>query len=93
MLEFIKEKNGEKNCPARRNRKREDSDDFRKEIALLQTPRRSSKERQSQAFPDSIPLSGEKGFLFSLTMVIREFSPPVREGVVSSGLGRADTIG
>jgi len=40
MLELIKGKNGEKNCPARKNRKREDSDDFRKEIAPLQTPRR-----------------------------------------------------
>jgi hypothetical protein len=47
MRELIKAKNGEKNCPARKNRKREDNDDFRKEIASLQTPRRSSKKRQS----------------------------------------------
>ena len=31
MLELIKAKNGEKNCPARKNRKGEDSDDFIKE--------------------------------------------------------------
>jgi hypothetical protein len=35
MLELIKAKNGGKNCPARKNRKREDSDDFIKEIAPL----------------------------------------------------------
>jgi hypothetical protein len=57
MLELIKGKNGEKNCPARKNRKREDSDDFRKEIAPLQTPRRSSKKRQSQPILNLIPLS------------------------------------
>jgi hypothetical protein len=79
VLEFIKARNGEKNCPARRNRKREDSDDLRKEIALLQTSRRSSKERQSQPFPDLIPLSRENDFRFSLTMMIREFLAPVRE--------------
>jgi hypothetical protein len=53
VLELIKGKNGEKNCPARKNRKREDSDDFRKEIAPLQTPRRSSKKRQSQPILNS----------------------------------------
>lgn len=40
MLELIKSKNGEKNYPARKNREREDSDDFLKEIAPLQAPRR-----------------------------------------------------
>jgi hypothetical protein len=35
MLELIKAKNGGKNCPARKNRKGEDSDDFIKEIAPL----------------------------------------------------------
>jgi hypothetical protein len=59
VLELIKGKNGEKNCPARKSRKREDSDDFRKEIAPLQTPRRSSKKRQSQRILNLIPLSGE----------------------------------
>jgi len=59
VLELIKGKNGEKNCPARKSRKREDSDDFRKEIAPLQTPRRSSKKRQSQPILNLIPLSRE----------------------------------
>jgi hypothetical protein len=59
MLELIKGKKGEKNCPARKSRKREDSDDFRKEIAPLQTPRRSSKKRQSQPILNLIPLSRE----------------------------------
>jgi hypothetical protein len=54
VLEFIEAKSGEKNCPARKSRKREDSDDFIKEIALLQMPRRSSKRRQSQPILDSI---------------------------------------
>jgi len=59
MLELIKPKNGEKNCPARKNRKREDNDDFRKEIVPLQTPRRLSKKRQSQPILNLIPLSRE----------------------------------
>jgi hypothetical protein len=59
VLELIKGKNGGKNCPVRKSRKREDSDDFRKEIAPLQTPRRSSKKRQSQPILNLIPLSGE----------------------------------
>jgi hypothetical protein len=59
VLELIKGKNGEKNCPARKSRKREDSDDFRKEIAPLQTPGRSSKKRKSQRILNLIPLSGE----------------------------------
>jgi hypothetical protein len=57
MLELIKGENGEKNCRARKNRKREDSGDFRKEIAPLQTSRRSSKKRQSQPILNLIPLS------------------------------------
>jgi hypothetical protein len=67
VLELIKAKNGKKNCPARKNRKREDSDDFIKEIAPLQTPRRSSKKRQNQPIPNSMPLSREKDFLFFFT--------------------------
>ena len=93
MLELIKAKNGEKNCPARKNRTREDSDDFRKEIAPLQTPRRSSKERQNQPILNSIPLFREKDFLFSFTTNTTEFTPPVREDGVSSEMGKADTIG
>ena len=89
MQELIKAKNGEKNYPARKNRKREDSDDFRKEIALLQTPRRLSKKRQSQPILNSTPLSREKDSLFSFTTN----TTPVREDVVSSGMGKADTIG
>jgi hypothetical protein len=93
MLELIKAKNGEKNCPARKNRKREDNDDFIKEIVRLQTPRRSSKKRQSQPMFNSTPLSRKKDFLFSFTMSTTESTPPVRKDVVSSGMGKADTIG
>jgi hypothetical protein len=93
MLELIKSKNGEKNCPARRNRKREDNDDFIKEIVRLQTPRRSRKKRQNQSILNSIPLSRERDFLFSFTTNTTESIPPVREDVVSSGMGKADTIG
>jgi hypothetical protein len=93
MLELIKAKNGEKNRPARKNRKREDSDDFIKEIAPLQTPRRSSKKRQSQPILNSIPLSREKDFLFTFTTNTTESTPPGREDVISSGMGKADTIG
>jgi len=67
VLELIKAKSGEKNCPARKSRKREDSDDFTKEIAPLQTPRRSSKKRPSQPILNSIRLSGGKDFLFSFS--------------------------
>jgi len=93
VLELIRLKNGEKNCPARKNRKREDSDDFRKEIAPLQTPRWSSKKRQRQPILNSIPLSREKGFLFSFTTNATEFTSQVRGDVVSSGMGKTDTIG
>ena len=92
MLELIKARNGGKNCPARKNRKREDSDDFIKEIALLQTPRKSSKKRQSQLILNSIHLSGEKDFLFSFTTNTAEPTPSVAEDVVSSGMGKADAI-
>ena len=64
VLGFIKAKNGEKNCPARKNRKREDSDDFIKEIPPLQMPGRSSKKRQNHPILNSIPLSRGKGFLY-----------------------------
>jgi hypothetical protein len=68
MLELIKAKSGEKNCPAKKNRKREESDDFIKEINPRQTPKRSkraSKKRQSQPILNSLRLSGGKDFLFS----------------------------
>jgi hypothetical protein len=93
MLELIKAKNGEKNYPARKNRKREDSDDFIKRIAPLQTPRRSSKKRQSRTILSSIPLSRGKDFLLSFTTDTTQSPPPVREDVVSSGMGKADAIG
>jgi hypothetical protein len=54
VLEFTEAKSGEKSCLARKSRKREDSDDFIKEIALLQTPRRSSKKSQNRPILDSI---------------------------------------
>jgi hypothetical protein len=54
VLEFTEAKSGEKNCLASRSRKREDSDDFIKEIARLQTPRRSSKKSRNQLILDSI---------------------------------------
>jgi len=93
MLELIKAKNGGKNCPARKNRKREDNNDFIKEIAPLQTPRRSSKKRQNQPILNSIPLSRKKDFLCSFTTNTTEFTPPVRGDGVSSEMGKADTIG
>ena len=68
MLEFIKVKSDEENCPARKSRKREDSGDFIKETALLQTPRRSRKNRQSQPILSSISLSLERDFPFSFTV-------------------------
>jgi len=84
MLELIKAKSDEKNCPARKSRKREDNDDFIKEIAPYRTPKRSSKKRQSQPILNSIRLSGEKDFLFSFTTNTTEPTPLVREDVVSS---------
>ena len=94
MLELIKARNGEKNCPATKNRKREDNNDFIKEIAPLQTPGRSSKKRQNRPILNSIPLSREKDFLFSFTTNTTEFTPPVGGGdSVSSEMGKADTIG
>jgi hypothetical protein len=93
MRELIKAKNGEKNCPARKNRKRGGGDDLIKEIAPLQTPKGSSKKRQSQPILNSVPLSREKDFLFSFSTNTAEPTPPLREDVVSWGMGMADTIG
>jgi len=77
MLELIKAKNGEKNCPARKNREREDSNDFIKEIVRLQTPRRSSKKRQSQPILNSIPpFPGEKTSYSPLPRTLQ--SPPLQ---------------
>ena len=93
MLELTKAKKGEKNCPARKNRKREDSGDFIKETALLQTPRRSRKKRQRQTIFSSISLSREKDFLFSFTVNTAELTTPAREDAASSGIGKPDVIG
>jgi hypothetical protein len=78
VLEIIKAKNGEKNCPARKNRKREDGDDSIKEIALLQMPRRSSRKRQSQPILNSTPVR-KKDFLFSFTTETTDLPPPGKE--------------
>ena len=93
MLELIKGKNGEKNCPARKNRKREDNDDFIKEIARLQRPRRSSKKRQSQPILNSTPPFPGIRLPILLCHEYYKVYPSVREDVVSSGMGNADTIG
>ena len=53
MPGFIEAKRGARNCPARKSRKREDSDDFIKEIALLQMLRRSSKKRKGRTILNS----------------------------------------
>ena len=90
MLRIIKAKNGGKNCPARKNRKREDSDDFIKEIPPLQTSGRSSKKRQNQPILNSIPLPRGKDFLYHEHY---RAHPPVREDVVSPAMGKADAIG
>ena len=58
LLKYAGAHKGEKRrkeLSRQKNRKREDSDDFIKEIAPLQTPRRSSKKRQSQPILNSIP--------------------------------------
>jgi hypothetical protein len=82
VLELIKPKNGGKNCPARKNRKKKDNYDFIKEIARLQMPRRSNKKRQNQPIHNSLPLSRGKDILFSFAMDITESPPQVMEHVV-----------
>jgi hypothetical protein len=93
VLEPIKAKNGEKNCPARKNRTREDSDDFIKEIIPLQTPRRSSKRRQNQPIPNLIPFSVKETSYSPLPRILQSLLLPVREDLVSAGMGKANTIG
>jgi hypothetical protein len=57
MLEHIKAKSDERKWPARKSRKREDNDDFIKEIAPWQRPKTSTKKRPAsqsltrQVFP------------------------------------------
>jgi hypothetical protein len=84
MLGHIKAKSGEKNCPARKSRKKREEDNFKKEIAPRQRPKRSSKKRQSQPILNSIRLSGGKAFLLSFATNPRgEPTPSVREEVGS----------
>jgi hypothetical protein len=93
VLEFIKAKSGGKNCPVRKNRKREDSDGFTKEIPPLQTRRRSGKKRQNQAIHNSVDLSGEGNSLIFITTNTPGYACLEREEVVSSRMGKADAIG
>ena len=60
MLEFIKVKSDEENCPARKSRKREDKDDSRIKTAPHQTPKMSDKKRSNQRTLSAIHLSKEK---------------------------------
>jgi len=60
VLEPIKPKNGEKNWPVRKSRKKEGNDDFIKEIVRLQTLGRLSKKRQRQPILNLIPLPRKK---------------------------------
>ena len=60
MVELIKAKSDEKKYPARKSRKREDSDDFKKKIAPRQRPKKSSKKRLSHPILNSTRLSGEE---------------------------------
>jgi hypothetical protein len=71
VLEFIKARSDGKNYLVRKNRKREDSDDFIKEIPPLQTRRRSGRKRQNQAIHNSMDLSGERNSLLSLQPILQ----------------------
>ena len=90
---MTKAKNDKKNCPAVKNRKREDSDGFIKEIPPHQKRRRSGKKRQNQAIHNSMDLSGVRNSLFFVTMNTPGSICLAREEVVSSGMGKADVIG
>ena len=83
-------KSGEESCPARKSRRREDSGDFIKEVALLRIPIRSIKKRQNRSVLNSIRLSGEIDFLLSFTRSTTEPTPSVAKDVVSSGMGKAE---
>jgi hypothetical protein len=67
ILGLIRARSGGKNCPARRNRKREDSADFTKEIPPLQMlmPRRAGKKRQSQKVLDPAQSGSQGGRSYS----------------------------
>jgi hypothetical protein len=80
--ELIRAKSGEKNCSARKSRKREDSASSAKEIALRRTPKRLSRKRTSRPTLDLTRLSGEKDFLSIFTTDATEPAPPVRAGLL-----------
>jgi hypothetical protein len=71
VLEFIKAKSDGKNCLVRKNRKREDSDGFIKEIPPLQTRRRSGRKGQNQTIHNSMDLSGEGNSLLLLPKMLQ----------------------
>ena len=58
--ELLKAKSGEKNCPAKKSRKREGSANLAKENAPRRTPKRLSRKRTSRPTLDLTRLSGEK---------------------------------
>lgn len=58
--ELLKAKSGEKNCPAKKSRKREGNANLAKEIAPRRTPKRLSRKRTSRPTLDMTRLSGEK---------------------------------
>jgi len=80
--ELIKAKSGEKNCPAKKSRKREGSASLAKEIAPRRTPKRLSRKRASRPTLDLTRLSGEKDFLSIFTTNATEPAPPVRAGLL-----------
>ena len=82
--ELLEAKNGEKNYPARRSRKKEDSASFTKESEPRRTPKRLSKKRTSRPTLDLLRLSGEKNFLFIFTANTTKPAPPVGEDVLLS---------
>jgi hypothetical protein len=81
--ELIEAKNGEKNYPARKSRKKEESASFIKESAPRRTPKRLSRKRTSRPILNSSCLSGEKNFLF-ITANTTKPAPPLREDVLLS---------
>jgi hypothetical protein len=80
--ELIRAKSGEKNCPAKKSRKREGSESLAKEIAPRRTPKRLSRKRTSRPTLDLTRLSGEKDFLSIFTTNTTEPAPPVRAGLL-----------
>jgi hypothetical protein len=67
VLELLKAKSGKRNYPARKSRKRKDSDGCIREMARLKKPRSSCRERPRKPTPNSERLSRGKDFPFSFT--------------------------